>query len=318
MNTTYDSLVKDFCVYLDSLKGLSEYTVKGYRADLESLSQFMNADGVVSVTDFSRDHLRRYLSWLLECGYERSSVARKQSVLRQFFKWLYLEGHIESDPIPRRMPMKKDKTLPVFLTREEIERLIYAATENEAFPLISVRDVALIELIYGSGLRVSEACRVNIADLNIDEMTILVTGKGSKQRIALFGERARLSLDTYIKDARPLLVGKESEAIQPLFLSRNGGRLSVRSIQDRIKRYGRKSGLGSKVHTHSLRHSFATHILEGGGDIRVLQDLLGHETPDTTQIYTHVTGLQAKKSYNLAHPMSESEENHDNDLNVSL
>ena len=317
MNITYDSLVGNFCVYLESVKGLSEYTVKGYSADLESLSQFLSADGVVSVTDFNRDHVRKYLSWLLECGYERSSVSRKQSVLRQFFRWLYQEDYIESDPIPRRLPMKKDKTLPVFLTREEIERLISAATENQTFPLISVRDVALIELIYGSGLRVSEACKVNIPDLNINEMTILITGKGSKQRIALFGERSKLSLDIYLREARPLLVENESDVTQPLFLSRNGSRLSVRSIQDRVKRYARKSGLGSKVHTHALRHSFATHILEGGGDIRVLQDLLGHETPDTTQIYTHVTGLQARKSYNLAHPMSESEANHDNDLNVS-
>jgi len=315
-NIAYDLLVQEFCLSLDFINGLSQFTVKGYCTDLQALGEFINRENMRSVTCFNRSHVRPYLSWLIECGYERSSVARKQSVLRRFFKWLHTEGHIAKDPIPRRLPMKKDKTLPVFLTRDEIERLIDSVTENEKVSLISLRDVALIELIYGAGLRVRETSQINLSDLDVDQMRVRVTGKGAKQRIALFGERARLSLRAYLVEARKICGANDSRAVAPLFVSRNGGRLSVRSIQDRIKRYSKKAGLGSKVHTHSLRHSFATHILEGGGDIRVLQELMGHETPDTTQIYTHVTGLQARKSYIAAHPMSERETLSDEDSSV--
>ena len=301
----FDLFADNFCNNLERLRGLSSFTVRGYRADLKSVGEFMVTEEISSVGEFDRQDVRRYLSWLLELGYQRSSIVRKLSVLRRFFGWMLDEGYLKINPVPRRLPMKKDRILPRFLNKEEISRMIVATTEVSGKSWISLRDAALLELMYGAGLRVSEVSSSDLSGLDLVTNQIKVEGKGSKERISLFGLPAARALKLYLENARLCLLNEKNT--DSLFVSRDGNRLSVRSIQDRVVKYARVSGLGQRVHAHTLRHSFATHMIDGGADLRVVQELLGHATPETTQIYTHVTGSQARKSYILAHPMSEIE-----------
>ena len=275
-------------------------------SDLRSLGDFLDFSGIDSVNEFAREDLSSYLSWLIDIGYSRSSVVRKLSVLRSFFRWMLDEGFVQQDPVPRISSMKKDFRLPNFLTVEEVNALISAASDTENYAGIAVRDTAIIELIYAAGLRVGEIFGLNVYDVDMKQMQVKVLGKGSRERIALFGGPAKSALNSYLRLARPdLCKNRDTKA---LFLSRNGVRLSIRSIQDRIRKYARLSGLGSRVHTHTLRHSFATHMIDRGADLRVVQDLLGHSSPTTTQIYTHVTLREASKSYVQSHPLSSSED----------
>ena len=204
--------------------------------------------------------------------------------------------------------MRSDRRLPRFLSQANAEKLMDAA---DPATLVGIRDKALLELIYGAGLRVSEASGLDVTNMNLPSREIRVTGKGSKQRIVLIGESAKKSLARYLREARPKLVGEQSKLI--LFLNRFGGRLSQRSIQEKVRRYSLKAGLPEGVHTHTLRHSFATHMLEGGADLRVVQDLMGHSSPATTQIYTHVTQNEARRVYYSAHPRSQGSQKSNGD-----
>jgi integrase/recombinase XerC len=286
-----------FEVHLQAEKSLSALTVRNYKTDIDPLFQFMQANGVESLTDLNTGVLRRYLAWLIELGYVRRSVARKLSTLRTFLKWLVRTGVVTEDPLPRRGVMKLEKRLPTFLSGEEAERLV---TAPDTSTLQGQRDRALLELIYGAGLRVSEATGLDITDVDLKTRTVRVTGKGSKQRMVTFGGPARDALSLYMRDCRPKLAGKKSG--YALFLNRFGGRLSQRSIQEKVRLYATKTALRDGVHTHTLRHSFATHMLEGGADLRVVQELMGHSSAATTQIYTHVTNTQARKVYLASHP----------------
>ena len=290
-------LLARFDTHLAAEKGLAALTVRNYRTDLQPLYEYIRLKGTSGLEALDRRSLRGYLAWLVELGYVRSSVVRKLSVLRTFLRWLLREGVIHEDPLPRRGVMKRERRLPRFLSQEDAARLVGAPDANRPMGL---RDRALLELIYAAGLRVSEARGVNVQDLNIRTQELRVTGKGSKQRVVLMGGAARDALTLYLREERPRLAGRDSG--NALFLNRSGGRLSQRSIQQKVRRYASGVGLGSQVHTHTLRHSFATHLLEGGADLRVVQELLGHASPSTTQIYTHVTQSQARRVYMAAHP----------------
>ena len=298
----FEHLTRRYSEYLLHIKGLSPFTVRTYMNDLGSLGEYLDSSGIDPTNEFFRENLSSYLSWLIDIGYARSSVVRKLSVLRSFFRWMHDEGLVDQDPVPRMSPMKKEFRLPNFLSVEEVNTLIAVASETEDNTGISVRDTAMLELIYAAGVRVGEIFALDVDDIDMKQMQVRVLGKGSRERIALIGRAAKSALHTYIEDVRSKLCKyKEEDA---LFLSRNGVRLSIRSIQDRIRKYARLSGLGSRVHTHTLRHSFATHMIDRGADLRVVQDLLGHSSPTTTQIYTHVTLREARKSYVQSHPLS--------------
>ncbi len=241
--------------------------------------------------------LRSYLAWLVELDYVRPSIARKLSALRAFLRWLVRQKLIETDPLPRHGVMKVESRLPRFLSQKDASKLVQAPDTSKS---LGMRDRALLEIIYAAGLRVSETRDLDISNANLDTGELRVRGKGSKERVVLMGNPARDSLDLYLREARPGLVNRDSG--DALFLNRYGARLSQRSIQEKVRRYATKVGAGSGVHTHTLRHSFATHMLEGGADLRVVQELLGHASPATTQVYTHVTRSQARKVYLSAHP----------------
>lgn len=293
----WQRLIKDFEDHLKAEKDLSDLTIRNYKTDLDPLYQYIRLKDISGLDELNKNNLRGYLAWLTEIGYVRASVTRKLSTLRTFLKWLLRKGIIESDPLPKRGIMRSEKRLPRFLSQTQAEKLVESPDTSTA---IGVRDQALLELLYGAGLRVSEASQINITDINLPTKELRVVGKGSKQRVVLIGRSARDALALYMRDARPKLATRESGVI--LFLNRFGTRLSQRSIQEKVRRYSAKAGLPHGTHTHTLRHSFATHMLEGGADLRVVQELMGHSNPATTQIYTHVTDAEAKKVYLAAHP----------------
>lgn len=299
-DSEWSLLLEKFKVHLSRERGLATLTVRNYLTDLETLREYMQFRRLTTLKELDKYTLRDYLAWLVELGYARSSIIRKLSGLRSFLKWLLNMKLIEHNPLPTRGVMKKASHLPRFLSKEEAARLMKAPDPSSP---LGLRDRALLELIYAAGLRVSEARNIDVKDINLESMEIRVTGKGAKQRVALMGSAAKDALALYLGQIRPRLANRTVSSA--LFLNRYGSRLSQRSIQEKVRGYSAKAGLNSGIHTHTLRHSFATHLLDGGADLRVVQDLLGHASPATTQIYTHVTQARAREVYLAAHPRSQ-------------
>ncbi len=291
------SIMSNYQAHLKADEGLAPLTIRNYRTDLAPLYEYMRLRDIPGLKALDRVALRGYLAWLFELGYVKHSVARKLSALRSFLRWLVREGLMDRDPLPRSGMMKLDTRLPRFLSQTEAARLVEAPDTSEP---LGLRDRALLELVYASGLRVSEVHGLDIGDLDLETRELQVRGKGAKERVVLMGGPARDAVALYLRDVRPGLAGRGSG--DALFLNCFGDRLSQRSIQEKVRRYASKAGLNGKVHTHTLRHSFATHLLEGGADLRVVQELLGHASPATTQIYTHVTQSRAREVYMAAHP----------------
>ena len=296
-NSEWQETMRRFRDHLVAERDLADLTVRNYLSDLEPLRDFMADREIAAFADLDRRAVRGYLAWLHNLGYVRPSVARKLSALRALFRWLNREGIAEQDPLPARGAFKTDSRLPRFLSQDEADKLMKVPDTTTAKGL---RDRALLELVYSAGLRVSEVSDLNVGSVNIQTREIRVTGKGSKERVALMGSAARDALNAYIREERAGRASLDSD--DALFVNRYGGRLSRRSIQKAVREYAARAGLGTQVHTHTLRHSFATHLLEGGADLRVVQDLLGHSSPATTQIYTHITKTEARQAYMSAHP----------------
>jgi site-specific recombinase XerD len=263
-------------------RNLSAYTLRNYRADLMPFLEDL-AGRNVDPLEAGRGDLRRYLARLVATGTAPASVTRKVSTIRGFYKYLRAEGHLETDPFYGVKGPQKPRRLPKFLATDEVARLIGAADGREPAGL---RDRALLEVLYAAGLRVSEVVGLDVVDIDLRDRVVRVRGKGNKERIGVFGAPAELALDRYLREGRPALAsGKETA----LFLNRFGGRLSARSVQTIVRTCAVKAGIPREAHPHLLRHSFATHLLDGGADLRVVQELLGHESPNTTQVYLSVT-----------------------------
>ncbi len=284
--------------YLEVERNVSPYTVRNYTTDLLDFFHFLKAKKVDSLKEVDRYVLRDYLSYLMEQGFVKASIARKLSAIRSFYRYLLREGMVPISPVAATSP-KLDKRLPSFLTPKEIGRLLKA-------PGLSTpqgqRDRALLELLYASGIRVSELVSLNLEQIDLDTNEIRVWGKGSKERVVLMGKPAANALNTYLSQGRLNLLGKKGSSA--LFLNRYGGRLIERRVQRILEKYAKIAGIGKRVYPHMLRHTFATHLLDGGADLRVVQELLGHANLSSTQIYTHVTKSQARKVYLAAHPMA--------------
>ena len=294
---SWHSKIIDFESYLRGEKGLSDLTIRNYIADLASLQKYMSANEISKFDDFNKNNLRQYLSWVLEQGYVRPSVARKLSVLRIFLKWAKAIGEIKTNPLPKYRSMKTELRLPKFLSHNEATKLLNAPNLSNTF---GIRDRAILELLYSAGLRVSELTNLNISNIRLNSGEIKVLGKGRKERIVLIGSSAIEAMNIYLEKSRPIL--NKSQNNEALFLNKYGNRLSQRSVQQKVRNYSISASISGDIHPHTLRHSFATHLLEGGADLRVVQELLGHSNPSTTQIYTHITSDQARKVYLNAHP----------------
>jgi tyrosine recombinase XerC len=292
-------LLESYVRHLELERSISPYTVRNYAGDVRGFLDFLAEKGVRSLDTVSHTTLRSYLGWLHERGVSRGSINRKASALRSFFRYLKHVEALDSEPTATLSAPKMEKRLPTFLTHGETARLIDAPDTSTVF---GVRDRAILELLYAAGLRVSEIVSLDLGDIDLGSRQLRVWGKGAKERVALMGVPAAEAIGLYLKDGRPRLQGGTPN--RAVFLNRFGNRIAVRRVQHMVKKYGRQAGLDLKVFPHIMRHTFATHMLDGGADLRVVQDLMGHVKLSTTQVYTHVTQSQIRRSYLAAHPRS--------------
>ena len=302
-------LVHQFIHYLSMEKNASPHTCRGYQRDLEGFEDFLKSSGMyltpsgdVELGKVDRIAIRKYLSFLFRRN-RKSSIARKISTLRSFFKYLVREGMVPSNPAKSVSTPKVEKTLPTTLTVDEAFRLMGSpksvfGKSSEGSKEKGLRDRAILELLYSSGLRVSELVGLNWNQLDQDLGIVRVMGKGRKERIVPVGAKAIEALKAYLEERGSV------EGGNPLFINSMGGRLTARSVGRLIKKYSRHSGIFRKVSPHSLRHTFATHLLDAGADIREIQEMLGHSSLSTTQRYTHLSMGKLMEVYDRAHPRS--------------
>jgi site-specific recombinase XerD len=276
--------------YLVAEKNLSRLTLRNYRTDLLHFARYLEDEEGVPVLEADRWMARRYLGALKDAGMATASLTRKVSTIRSFYRFLVRQGFLESSPITGLVAPKRERRLPTILSKHDLDALIESA--DETTPL-GLRNRALLELMYAAGVRLSEVVGLDLKQIDLEERTLVVRGKGNKERMVLLGEPAAAALRRYLAKGRPQLATAPADA---LFLNRDGGRLSGRSVQEVVRRHALKAGLASHVWPHLLRHSFATHLLDGGAELRVVQELLGHASAQTTQIYTHVTEQRQREA----------------------
>ena len=285
-----------FLAHLAAERGASPLTRKAYREDLLQLEEFLRSAGCRGPADATSAILRRFASGLHAAGYAASTVARKLASMRSFFAFGQREGWVRTNPAkPLRGP-KRGRKLPKFLTGDEIARLLAAPRPEAAGGL---RDRAILELMYSAGVRVQELVNLDADDLDLTNATVRVRGKGRRERLGIVGAHARAALQAWLT-ARPR--PPAARGPKPLFTSKLGGRLSVRGVARLLEKHLAAAGLAGRASPHTLRHSFATHLLDAGADIRSVQELLGHKSLVTTQIYTHVTTARLLDAFDKAHP----------------
>ena len=296
-----EEALAEFLRHLAVEKNASAHTVKSYREDLTQALDFFRArsgGNMLAVSALTARQLRAYLAWLHEKGYARTTVARRLAAVRSWCRFLCRQGVLETNVAAGLRGPRRNKELPHFVQREAMQRLL------EAPPLdtpLGLRDRAILETLYSAGLRVSELTQLDLADVDVSEGVAVVRGKGRRERLALVGPPAVEAIQGWLA-AREGLLGQKAAGLAALFLNKNGTRLSARSVGRLLERYLALAGLDPRTSPHTLRHSFATHLLDAGADIRSVQELLGHRSLGTTQIYTHVTTQRLRDSYHQAHP----------------
>lgn len=293
-----------YAFFLKNEKNYSNYTIVSYRNDLIQFFNYLKLYRILKddkIEYVDRSVMRKYIVYLKKSDYSARSISRKISTVRSFFKFCLREGIIKVNPTINLITPKIDKKLPYFLYLQEVNKLIETPLKNTIF---GIRDRAILELLYGTGIRVGELVNLNICNIDLYEKTIIVFGKGSKERILPLGNPSIRAIQEYFTSRnlfeKKIFVNKND--LEALFLNRLGGRLTTRSIRRIIIKYMKMAGLNKKISPHVLRHSFATHLLGGGADLRSVQELLGHKSLSTTQIYTHITKERLKTIYKKSHP----------------
>ncbi len=288
-----------YATQLSSVRRLSPATVRAYAADLRDLTAVA---GDVEVTEVDLELLRDWLWRATERGDARTTIARRTASVRGFFAWALEAGLVETDPTVRLVAPKRGRALPHVATAGTLDDVLAAASARAADgDVIALRDAAVLELLYAAALRVAELCGADLDDLDRGRHTIRVVGKGSKERIVPYGAAAAHALDSYLTRARPALAARGAGS-PALFLGARGGRLGTRAAYDIVSRALAPAVGADTIGPHALRHSAATHLLDGGADLRTVQELLGHASLGTTQIYTHVSTEKLTAAYRLAHP----------------
>lgn len=284
-----------------SERNRSDHTVRAYLTDLGQLLHFAAGVGVQRLEDVTLRDLRAWLGTLDSAGLQRSTIARRAATVRSFMAWAVREDILPSNPALRLRAPKRDKTLPAVLSRQQLE-VLFPALEAAAVggEPAAVRDRAILELLYGTGIRVGELVGLDVDDLNPDRRTLRVLGKGNKERTVPYGVPAARSLDDWLRRGRPKLATARSGPA--LFLGLRGGRLDQRQARTTVNSLFSQLGGTAASGPHALRHSTATHLLDGGADLRAVQEILGHSSLATTQIYTHVSVDRLRRSYEQAHP----------------
>jgi integrase/recombinase XerD len=291
-----DPKIATFLHYLRAVKGLSTNTMLAYKRDIAKYAEFLG-ERDVGLIDATRSDVVDFLSSLYTRGLDSRSVGRHLVTIRNFYRFCLGDGLVDKDPAANVESPKIYRTLPHFLSVAEVERLLM---QPHASTPLGLRDKAMIELMYSTGLRVSELCGLRVSDIQMNGGSLRCIGKGDKERIVPVGRKALEAVEAYLRDSRPKLL---REAASPyLFLGKNGGRIGRIQFWMLLKAYGQKAGLRESLNPHMLRHSFATHLLDRGADLRSVQLMLGHADISTTQIYTHVVEERLKQVYKAHHP----------------
>lgn len=293
----FQNAIELYLTWLELDKGLSKNTVKGYHSDISQFLKFLFKKKLKNWDSVQSSHFDAWLNQLGAEGLSKQSQSRKFTSIRSFSKFLLSERIIKKDFSELSYRPKLDKKLPITLEINEMTQLINVAKSDTIYGL---RDYCIIELMYSAGLRVSELCFLKIEHMNIEDGILRVFGKGSKERIVPLGENAKRALDAYLVRSRPSFVNTNTDTT--IFLSRMGKALSRKTIWYMIKRYSEKALIKKAIKPHTMRHSFATHLLEGGADLRSIQDLLGHADISTTQIYTNMQKARLQEEHSIHHP----------------
>lgn len=289
--------INDFIDYLSTERGLALNTLESYGRDLRQYSNYLEKIPSAGFQSASRTTIVSYLLHLQKQGKATSTIARRLAALKAFYQYLYKESKIKHDPTANLESPKQKKKLPKILTVKEVERLLSQPSQKDPSGL---RDRAMLELLYATGIRVSELVSLNVEDANLNAGYIRCLGKGSKERIVPMGSMAVRGVQRYLEKSRPQLIRGREEAA--LFVNHHGRRLTRQGFWKIVKKYAREARIKKKITPHTLRHSFATHLLENGADLRSVQEMLGHADISTTQIYTHLTKGRLKEVYARAHP----------------
>ena len=292
-------IINEFLAYLEKEKGYSIHTLTAYKDDLEQFERFIPETPLQTITITT---IRNYLDYLYQKNLSTTSILRKVSALRSFFKFCRRQGIITNDPVIPLMRLKRPKRLPEFLRKEPLVTTITTPAESDQ-PLTEARNRAIIQLLYAAGIRLSELTGLNINDIQFDNETIRVLGKGKKSRVVPTGSKCLTTIREYLR-LRSSQIG-EPRADDPVFTGKGNRRISPRTVQRIVAQKLNHLGEGENIHPHLLRHSFATHLLNNGADLKAIQEMLGHKNLSTTQIYTHITVEKLKNVYDKAHPRAE-------------
>ncbi len=298
LNMIDEALIESFLNYLVVECGLSDNTIKGYKGDLRNFSNYLQDEGIKQFQDLRAKMIVSFIEKEKQRGLSENSISRSLVTIKMLYKYMIMEGKISANPMSSVNTLKLQKHLPEVLHYKAVEEILRAPDCNDK---LGIRDKAILELMYATGARVSEVASIKVSWINFDYGYIRCQGKGSKQRIVPMGAEASKSIRRYLQEVRPLLV--KMEADEPLlFLSRTGKKLRRENIWSIVKKYAIKAGIRSNISPHTLRHSFATHLLEGGADLRSVQEMLGHSNISTTQIYTHIDRKYLKSIHQKFHP----------------
>lgn len=298
-----ENLADEFLTFLRANKNYSPKTIESYGLDLFQFLEYLQEKRISELAAIDYRLIRGYLAKLKAANYAKTSTARKLACIRSFFKYLCRQGYLERNPVLGITTPKLEKRLPQFLYQQEVADLLQLPEKGG---VLAIRDSAILEILYSSGLRLQEVVGLTLKDLDFSRGYLRVFGKGSKERLVPLGEPARRALERYVSEVRPLLLKQNpNQSVKPIdnvFLNRRGTRLSGRSIERMFDKYVKRLALNRKLTPHAIRHSFATHLLENGADLRVVQELLGHVDISTTQIYTHLTREKIRAVYQKSHP----------------
>lgn len=292
-----EQLIEDYLDYLGVERGLAANTLESYGRDLRQFVLYIRSERVTALETLDRNQILLYLDALKKQGKSTATVSRSLASIRSFFRFLNREGELELDPAAQLDTPKVEKRLPNVLSLQEVEALLYCPDTSTPSGL---RDRAMFEVLYATGIRVTELVSLNLADANLEAGFIKCLGKGNKERIVPLGSVAIKALQAYMSSGRPRLV--RTKDMRSLFVNHHGRQLTRQGFWKLLKKYARDAGVDINITPHTLRHSFATHLLENGADLRSVQEMLGHADISTTQIYTHVTKSRLREIYDKAHP----------------